>query len=289
MIWLKGPALLAALLGFFATGLLWSSPPQATAQTRGDVVSIGNAVTEIVYALGQEHRLAARDSTSTYPPAAQELPDIGYMRALSAEGVLSVGPSLILATEGAGPPEVVAVLKSTGIPFVEVPSGFTADAIAAKIDVIGDALGAVAPAADLSAQVRADMAAATGEDPSTPKRVMFLISAQGGKLMAAGQDTAADAVIALSGGINAVSGFSGYKVLEDEAAFAAAPDVVLMMDRGGAHSADAQTLFALPTLSASPAARDQALVKMEGQKLLGFGPRTAEAIRELRAALHGHH
>ncbi|TIQ53378.1 MAG: hemin ABC transporter substrate-binding protein, partial [Mesorhizobium sp.] len=53
------------------------------------IAAIGGSITEIVFALGEEDRLVARDSTSRYPEAALKLPDVGYMRQLSPEGVLS--------------------------------------------------------------------------------------------------------------------------------------------------------------------------------------------------------
>ena len=68
------------------------------------LVSIGGDVTEIIYALGEEKRLIARDSTSLYPKEATQLPDVGYMRALSPEGILAVNPTAIIAVEGSGPP-----------------------------------------------------------------------------------------------------------------------------------------------------------------------------------------
>ena len=80
------------------------------------LVAIGGAVTEIIYALGEESRLVARDSTSMYPEAAMKLPDVGYMRALSPEGVIAVNPTAILAVEGSGPADALSVLKSAGIP-----------------------------------------------------------------------------------------------------------------------------------------------------------------------------
>ncbi|HET7413989.1 MAG TPA: ABC transporter substrate-binding protein, partial [Pararhizobium sp.] len=105
------------------------------------VVSIGGAVTEIVYALGEEDRLVGVDSTSTYPPAATHLPNIGYMRQLSAEGVLSLRPDLILMEEGAGPPAAVSVIDAAGIPVTHVPTGYDAAAIGRKIRTVADALG----------------------------------------------------------------------------------------------------------------------------------------------------
>ena len=93
-----------------------------TIRDNSRIVSIGGAITEILYALGLEQRVVAIDSTSFYPPQAlHDKPNVGYMRALSPEGVLGLSPSLILATEDAGPKEAVAVLRAAGIPFVLVP------------------------------------------------------------------------------------------------------------------------------------------------------------------------
>lgn len=254
----------------------------------GGVLSIGGSVTEIVYALGQGGRLIARDTTSTYPPEAAELPDVGYMRALSPEGVLSVNPALVLSEAGAGPPETIAVLKEADIDFVTVPGGFDAAAIGGKIRAVGDALGVPERAEALAEEVRAALETAQANSrQDSPKRVMFLLSAQGGKLMSAGTGTAADAIIRMAGGVNATGDFPGYKPLTDEAAAAAAPDAILMMDRGGDHAASADQLFAMPALAVTPAAEARALIKMDGLKMLGFGPRTAQAVAELNAALYG--
>ncbi len=279
----------AFFTAFVGAAVAWSVSVQnhaAAGNPHANVVSVGNAVTEIVYALDQGHRLVARDSTSNFPAAARALPSVGYMRALSAEGVLSMRPELILAIEGAGPPEVIDVLKSTGVAFVEVSEGFTAEAVAQKIRVVGEALDVPDAAEALATEVMGDVQLAGAAISGTPRRVMFLMSAKGGKLIAAGRNTAADAVITMAGGVNAVSGFDGYKTLEDEAATAAAPDLVLMMERMGEHDADAAELFALPSLSSTPAAATGALVKVDGAKLLGFGPRTAEAVQELNAVLY---
>lgn len=78
---------------------------------------------------------------------------------------------------------------------------------------------------------------------------------------------------------------SGYKQLSDEAVIAAAPDVVLMIDRGGDHSVDPAELFSHAALSQTPAGQNQRLVRMDGLFLLGFGPRTAQAVRDLSSRL----
>ena len=252
------------------------------------IASIGGAVTEIVYALGEQDKLVARDSTSLYPEDATKLPDVGYMRALSPEGVLSVNPTGLLVVEGSGPKEAIDVLKKASVPFITVPETFDHAGILEKIRVVGKAFGADEKAAALSTEVDADLAAAERLTAGIPekKRVLFILSMQGGKILAAGSHTAASAIIDLAGAVNAVEGYSGYKQLSDEAAILARPDIILMMDRGAQGISEAE-LFAHPAIAPAPAGQAKKLIRMDGGYLLGFGPRTAGAIRDLATALYG--
>ncbi|MER8826850.1 hemin ABC transporter substrate-binding protein [Mesorhizobium sp. M0938] len=252
------------------------------------IAAIGGSITEIVFALGEQGRLVARDSTSRYPEAALKLPDVGYMRQLSPEGVLSVNPSGILALHGSGPKEAVDVLKKTSIPFIEVPERYDHEGILEKVHIVGKALGVDAKADALAAEIDAKLKAAEKQTASIKerKRVLFVLSMQGGKILASGSETAADGIIKLSGGINAVDGFSGYKQLSDEALITAKPDVILMMRNAGPAASDDE-LFAHPSILSTPAGAARKVIRMDGGYLLGFGPRTADVIHELAASLYG--
>ncbi|WP_312526404.1 ABC transporter substrate-binding protein [Paracoccus sp. (in: a-proteobacteria)] len=287
-------ALAAMILAAPAASAMAESYPEAK-----KVLSIGGTLTEIVYALGEEGRLVGRDTTSSYPAAALALPDVGYVRALSPEGVLSVGPDLIIADQGAGPPEALSVLKGANIPFVEVPDTYSAEGIVTKITLVADALGVPDKGAALAGKVRTDLSdiADLGAKVEAPKKVMFILSLQGGRIMAGGEGTAADAIISLAGGTNALQGISGYKPITDEAVTAAQPDVILMMDRGAAdadaaangssdHAQASQNALDLAAIKTTPAGQNGAVVFMDGLLLLGFGPRTAEAARELHHAIY---
>ena len=255
------------------------------------LVSVGGDITEIVYALGEENRLIARDSTSMYPEAAAKLPDVGYMRALSPEGILAVNPTAIIAVDGSGPPEALAVLRNASVPFETVPQTYDRDGILKKIDVVGSLLGVPDKAKALEGKVAADLDAAITESEKRAeaerKRVLFILSNQNGKILASGGNTAADGIIKLAGAINAVDNFSGYKPLTDEAIIEAKPDVILIMDREGPLSMKDEDLLKQPAISLTPAASHKAIIRMDGLHLLGFGPRTASAVRELNAAIYG--
>ena len=255
------------------------------------IAAVGGSITEIVYALGEESKLVARDSTSVYPDAALKLPDVGYMRALSPEGVLGIDPSGILALEGSGPRETIDVLKKASVTYIEVPERFDHQGILDKIRVVGKALSVEDKAAALEAKVDADLKAAEALTATIPadkrKRVLFILSMQGGKMLASGSGTAADGIIALAGAVNAVQGYQGYKQLTEEAILEARPDLILMMDRAGDHAAADADILAHPAMAATPAGQAKAIVRMDGAYLLGFGPRTAGAVRDLAARLYG--
>lgn len=253
------------------------------------LVSIGGSLTEIIYALGEEGKLIARDSTATYPEAALALPDVGYMRQLAPEGVLSVSPSALLVIEGSGPPEALDVLSHAGVDYQTVPEGFSHEGILTKVRAVGQALGVPDKAAALAGEIDTALKAVEERTANIAerKRVLFILSAQGGKIQASGTDTAANGIIALAGAVNAIDDYSGYKALTEEAIIEAAPDVILMMDRGGDHSASDADLIANPAIALTEAGRNHAIIRLDGAYLLGFGPRTAEAVSDLVDALYG--
>ncbi|WP_027061545.1 heme/hemin ABC transporter substrate-binding protein [Mesorhizobium loti] len=252
------------------------------------IVAIGGSITEIVYALGEEKHLVARDSTSNYPKAALGLPDVGYMRALSPEGVLSVNPTGILALHGSGPKEAVDVLKKSSVPFIEVPEHYTHEGILEKVRIVGKALGVDAKAEVLAKELDAKLTSAEKQTASIRerKRILFVLSIQGGKILAAGGETAADGIVKLAGGVNAVEGFSGYKQMSDEAIVTARPDVILMMSNAGPPVSDDE-LFGNPSIASTSAGTARKVIRIDGGYLLGFGPRTAEAIHDLAVSLYG--
>lgn len=260
----------------------------ALAEQSKRVVTLGGSITEIAVALGAGAQLVARDSTSTYPAEITALPDVGYIRALSPEGVLSVAPDLILAEADAGPPAAVDVLTAAGVPFLQMPGDPSPAGVVAKIKAVGAALGRDAAGVALADKVSSGLAEAETRAAAVTvkKRVLFVLSMQGGRVMAGGAHSSAEGIIALAGGVNAATGFDGYKQMTDEAVLAAAPDLILMMDREGDLAIGNPDVLAHPTLSQTPAAQAGAIVRMDGMMLLGFGPRTPDAAKALYDALY---
>jgi iron complex transport system substrate-binding protein len=284
-------ALVGALLAFCGLRLLTAAPargdePQPIDSNR--IVSIGGAVTESIYALGLENRIVGVDTTSLYPPEAlKRAPNVGYMRALSAEGILSLKPSWVIAIDGSGPPAALKLVSDAGVPLTMIHDDPSPNGVAAKIETIGKLLGAEAKALALAQDTRTRFAAVEHMRPQTPRppRVLFILSLQNGRPMVGGRRTAADAIIGLAGGVNAADAIEGYKPMTDEGIIAAAPDVILKMNNGNMVG-NPDDIFSLPAFAATPAAAKRALIGMDGLYLLGFGPRTPDAVRDLMADLY---
>ena len=266
-----------------ATGAMVSVPAS------GPVISIGGSVTEIAYALGAADRIVAVDATSLYPTLAQAKPNVGYMRQLAAEPILALEPSLILAVEDSGPVTVLDQLRSAGVPIVLVKDEPSYEGVLRKIDLVAGALGARQQGRALASRLAEDfeaVSAAIGSATERP-RVLFLLSiGQGGAPMAGGRGTAADGIIRLAGGINAVTEFEGYKPLSPEAAVAAQPEVILITRRSLGLLGGEEGLLALPEVAVTPAGQAGRFLSLDGLLLLGFGPRTGQAVRWLARELH---
>lgn len=264
-----------------------ASGRQVEVRDTSRVVSIGGAVTEILFALGLGDRVIGVDQTSTYPAEARSRPNVGYSRTLAPEGVLSAAPSLILAIEGAGPPATLDVLKQASVPVVLIPDGHTPESVARKIEIIADAMGVPEKGRALADAVRSDFAtlARAVADLKGEPRAVFVLSASSGAPVVGGAGTSADAMFHLAGATNAMAGIAGFKPAVDEVALTADPDAIVVMADGG-QKLTADVIFALPAFKGTPAARDGRLVSLPGSYLLGFGPRAPQAARDLALALH---
>jgi iron complex transport system substrate-binding protein len=249
------------------------------------LVTAGSAVTEIACALGLGPQIVAVDTSSRHLDETRDKPDIGYVRVLGAEGILSQQPDLLLLSGEAGPPPVLEQIRAAGINVVVVPNGHSLDTIDEKIRIVAQATGRVGEGEALVARVKKDIDTLRTVTSGTAERpgVVFLLARHGGNLMAAGRDTAAHAMIEASGGRNVCADFSGYKPLSAEIFAAATPDFVIVSESVGGD--DAQLLAGVPGLGTAPTGRERRVIRVDDAAFLGFGPRAPSAAAEVAAAL----
>jgi len=253
------------------------------------VATLGGVVTEIAYALGAQDQIVAVDESSYYPAEAlADKPTIGYHRFLVAEPVIAAGPTLIVANDETGPPEVLSQLRDTGITTLLLSDPHSVDEARESIGSISLALGLEEEAQAVIAQLDKEVAAAgelVSQATSTP-RVMFFFRPPGAPSLVSGTETAAGEMLVLAGAENVFPGFEGYVPMTPEGIVDAAPDIILTTEASLREFGGLEGLLAEPGIGQTPAAANERIIAMEDLYLLGFGPRTGQAIAELASLLH---
>ena len=262
------------------------APAQAGNAQR--IVSVGGALTEIIFALQAQADLVGVDTTSLYPEPAQRLPSVGYARSLSTEGVMALAPTQVIATEDAGPPAVIRQLSASGIPVAVLAANHRFEGLIERVKRVGELTGRVAQAATMQQTLHRDWArsrAKLAQRIAKPVRVLFVLAHTPNQIMVAGAGTSAQAMLDYVGATNAIHGFSGYKPLTPEAVIAAQPDVILLTDQGLKAGGGVDGILQLPGLEQTAAGRNRRVIALEAMFLLGFGPRLPTALSALDTAI----
>ena len=270
-----------AALGGAALGSVWAQArPEALAGRR--IVSLSGALTEIVYLLEAQAMLVGTDTTSLFPEAAQKTPKVGYVRQLSAEGLLSLRPDAVIGTTEAGPQVVLDQIRQAGVRVSLIAAEHNWAEVLAKVQLVGRETGRVAQAQKLQQQLEAEWHGVRRQVARAARkpRALFILS-HGGSPMAAGQGTAANALLEYAGLGNAIHEFKGYRALTAEAMASAAPEIIVNTSQGIAALGGEAAFWQRPELALTPAFARKALVTLEASWLLGFGPRLPAAVRAL--------
>jgi len=263
---------------------------QITVEDVSRLVILNGTITEVVFALGLGDHVVGVDVTSTYPPEAMELPDVGVQIALSAEGIIALQPTLVLGTTFAGPPGVIDQVRGTGIPVLIIPDYNSLQDIEEKITRIAAALGVPRRAERLAAESLASIAGAiaTAEGAEDMPRVAFIYLRGAQTQLIGGVDAGATSLIEAAGGIDVgvEAGVEGFTAITPEALVTANPDVILVFTTGLESVGGIDGLLRIPGMAQTEAGRNRAVVDFDGQYLLGYGPRTGALLAELIDAIY---
>lgn len=260
------------------------SPTNQHVSAGGDaavrIVSLKGPFTETLFALGLGGQVVGVDITSTYPEEAAQLPKAGRSRQVSAEGVLSLGADWVVADRELLSAEVQTQLESAGLHCLLLEQVFSPAGTKDMIQQLATQFHANRAATDSLLHTIDNDIAQLRPLLQTPK-VLFVYARGAGNLMVGGQNTAADAMITLSGGQNAIQGIEGFRPLTAESLVEANPDAILLFDTGLESLEGPEGLMALPGMSLTRAGKERRFVAMDGNYLLGFGPRLGKAALEL--------
>ncbi|MGE8415014.1 MAG: heme/hemin ABC transporter substrate-binding protein [Pseudomonas sp.] len=275
----------------FCAGLLgshWAAAEEASQRW----VSAGGALSEWVVALGAESRLVGVDTTSQHPASLKALPSIGYQRQLSAEGILSLRPQVLVGTEEMGPPPVISQIRSSGVKVELFSAQADLPTLQRNLQHLGQLLGREEQAGQLFQRYRQQLDeqqawVGRAKARQSAPGVLLVLGHAGGKPLIAGKDTAADWLLQQAGGRNLAT-HTGYKPFSVESLAGLSPDVLVFSDRSlTGEAARAALLKENPALAATKAVKAGRMVELDPTLLVGgLGPRLPESLKHLATTFY---
>ncbi|MEO1023367.1 MAG: ABC transporter substrate-binding protein [Bacteroidota bacterium] len=251
------------------------------------ILTIGGSITEIVYALGMGDQVISVDVSSTFPPEIHQLPKSPYIRSLAAEGILSLRPSLVITTDEAEPKTAIQQMREAQTDVLMIKDEESFEGMAHKVHAIAKALGVKEKGEALveKNRVQFDEARQIQSRISRKPTVLFVLALRGtGEFTVAGANTGAKSIIELAGGVNAFNDFEGYKPVTSESILQANPDFIIYMKHRSENIESNIREHAVVKLTT--AVKNDQLIYMDGNYLLGFGPRLGSAVLELMEYFH---
>ena len=237
----------------------------------------GGSITEILYFLGEESKIIATDSTSTYPAGARLFPSIGYVRGLSAEGILSLKPSLILGEHDMGPEIVINQIENVSVDIRRIPEAHTTKGITDKIFCVAAVLGKSEEARTLVSESlgqKLELLKNAVDRSSINGKFVIILSIRDGSPIVAGRRTSGDGLLRMVGAANIFSDIDGWKPVSLESIAASNPDFIVVAGRSNDPGRTIEIVKQNAAIKITEAAKRNQILVIDGMALLGFGPRT---------------
>ena len=254
------------------------------------IVSLNGDLTETIFALGAGDRVVGRDLTTTFPPEAEALPDVGLGRNLNPEAVIGLEPTLVIGDTQIEPASAINQIRAAGIPVVILQSEVTFEGVIRKINNVGEILGLPAEAATLAAQVQGeiDEARALASTATSTPRVAYIYVRGPETLLLFGNGMPTHFLIEDANAVDAAGevGVLFAENLSAETLVAAAPEVIVTPDEGFEILGGLEAFLALPGVGDTPAGEDGNVLVYDEALMLGMGPRAGQALRILTVDLH---
>jgi len=248
------------------------------------IISAGAGLTELFFALDAQDSLIAVDLSSRHYASQSELPQVGYHRQLSPEGLMALQPTVLIGTDAMGPASTLDKIAASDIDVITVDSGTSIDSLTQRIDTVASLTGKQVAATALKKKVYESVQTLQESPLPNPPKVMFLLMHQGRATTVAGDNTAINSVIELAGAVNpAASLVESYKAISFEGIIELQPDYIIVTQSAlDTHGGKDKLLQKLPLLASTPAGRDGNIIAVPGVALIGFGLESIELATQLK-------
>lgn len=264
---------------------------KVTVRDASRIVPLTGSLSEIVYSLGLGGNVVARDITTTFAQA-KKLPIVTRAHDVSAESVLSLKPTVILAETTTGPAEAVDQIREAGIPVVVLKPAQKLRDVDTRIGAVATALGVDKAGDRLRKRTDERIGAVRDDLPAAGKRprVAFLyLRGSASVYLLGGARSGASSLIEAAGGIDAgkESGLKkDFTAITSEALAKAAPDVILVMSKGLESVDGVDGLLKIPGVAETPAGQSRRIASIDDGILLNYGPRTDDVLKDLASQIH---
>lgn len=254
------------------------------------IVTVGTALTEMIYALGAGSKVVGVDnSSSEYVTESANLPKVGPRTTLNAEGILSLKPTLVIVNADSGPPQVIEQLRKSGVSVLVLTPNYTVETVKSKVETIAHALDLDAKGKEINASIdkeMSDVAELLKKKQSEPKVLFVGRGPNMPNATMSGTGTTIDQMIKLAGGANAVTDFTGFREMTNEAVVAIQPDAILITQKSFERSGGVDGVLTFPGVALTPAGKNKRIIPVSDMYFQGFGPGVGRAVRELVYKFH---
>lgn len=267
---------------------VFSQQKKSICQTADDpsrIVSIGSSITEIIYFLNSQDQIIAIDITSNFPEDAKKFPSVGYIRNLSAEGLLSTNPSIIISEDDIGPKNIIKQIQDTKTELRIIPEEQTLNGIIQKIQCVGNIIGQQKEtekkiSSEINPVINKIKEIKKEKDLSNIK-IMMILSTEGNSTVVAGSNTSGDSFIKMLGATNIFESINGWKAVTAETILLKNPDYIIIPEKDLHKQSNVNTISENVILKETNAGKNNGYIIKDGMAILGYGPRTIFTLMDV--------
>jgi len=249
------------------------------------IVTVGPALTEMLFALGAGSLVVGVDQFSDYPPAARSLPSVGTLTHPSLDRIVALAPDLVLVDSMAA--GAVPRLEALRIPVAVITPPHVGGVLEALL-LLGRAVGRPEEAAELVRALEARLMAVRERVAAVPEgqRVRVFHEIWPDPPYTAGPGSFVHDVIRWAGGVNIASDAAAPWIqLSLEAIIARDPDVIVTTRE--AHR-DQLLRGGRPRWETLRAVRSGRVYFIEDDWVSRPGPRVVDGVEAMARALYPH-